>query len=157
MLSIRPATWRDMTFVRRVRNAPLSLKWSTSNSRVGYLEHLRWWLGRRGARELVYVVLMDEVRSGYVRIKIGCDALCEVSVALSRHAQGQGAASRVIQKAMEQTAGLPGMTGWQARIDSRNLASIRAFEVAGFSISGERQSGEASWLTLERRLPVAQR
>ncbi len=119
---------------------------------MGFLRHVRWWFGRPSANELIYIIVIDGDRSGYVRVKVKAKPLAEISVALSGAAQGRGAGSLAIQEVMRQTAVIPDLDGWQARIDSENAASLRAFAAAGFSPSGNESVGERRWLTLERRL-----
>lgn len=149
---IRPATWRDVSFVLRVRNEPASLMWSANSGKVGRLQHLLWWFGKSANKELVYIVFIGRVRSGYVRVKASTSGLAEISVALSAATHGQGAGRRAIEEAMCQTADIRGLLGWQARIHRDNAPSLNAFASAGFTPMTPAGGPESPWLKLERRL-----
>lgn len=150
MVTVRAACWLDMPYVRKVRNEPASRRWSSNSERIGMVRHVLWWCSRARARELVYIVLVEGQRAGYVRVRMDSGGWAELSVAVSEVAQGKGAGSEAIRTTVRETSSLAGLRGWRARIDPRNTRSVRAFGAAGFSIAPESPGDGDSWLILER-------
>ena len=149
MLTLRPAGTRDFLFVRRLRNDPISQRWSLSQERIGILRHARWWFARRRSAERAFVVWLDGKRVGYSRCKQDSEGVGAISIALSSDFRGRGHGSQIIEMTVAATSALEGLQGWRAIIHSGNAASIRVFERAGFHLEPGAAQSPVEFLALQ--------
>lgn len=150
MLSVELAGLRDLLFVRRLRNDPISQKWSSTQERIGIFRHIKWWLARRRSAELVFIVVLDGKRIGYTRCRPGPDGISTISIALSSDFRGRGHGPEAIEKTVAAAAVLEGSKGWRAIAHSGNAASIRAFERAGFRLDPGRTQSSLGFVALHQ-------
>jgi RimJ/RimL family protein N-acetyltransferase len=137
--TLRRATEADAELLLEWRNDPDTRAGSFQQEPIGLEEH-RAWLGRVLAdpERVLLVVELDGVPSGSVRLDRGDAETAEIHIALAASARGRKVGQWALREASEQAEGLLGATTVLARVKSGNLASLRAFEAAGFERIAER-------------------
>lgn len=145
VLTYRPATAGDADLLRGWRNDPVTREMSRSPDVVGPEEH-RAWLRETLADpcRTLLVVERDGLPVGTLRFdRDGPRA--EVSVALESGERGGGLGTQAIAEATElQLAAWPELEVVTAEVQRRNVASLRAFERAGYRMTAERAADEGS-------------
>lgn len=115
MVTVRPATEADRAFILAMRNDPEVIRLSRRKTRVSG----EWF---SAVKTRLHVISEDHALVGYAIIT----PLPEVSIVLTKKARGHGLGSRAIRI----------LTAFRkeslARIQRTNLASIKAFQKAGF-------------------------
>jgi ribosomal-protein-alanine N-acetyltransferase len=73
---------------------------------------------------------------GYVQATVGDDAQADVAYVFAAEAQGQGYARESVRAMMAELAGAYGVSTCRARVDARNLRSIRLLQALEFERVG---------------------
>lgn len=115
------------------RNHPLVRRNSFNSKPLSRSEHERWFREKsRDEHTVFYLACCDEDKVGVIRFDEGGDAI-EVSVMLNPDFIGHGFGTRLIKEGTEKFIGQRVFAKpIVARIKEDNVASIRAFEKAGF-------------------------
>jgi RimJ/RimL family protein N-acetyltransferase len=135
---LRPATRGDAELLLAWRNDPDTRAASFQQEPIELEEHLAW-LDRRLADPgcALLVVELDDVPSGSVRLDREDGDVAEIHISLAPQARGRGLAQLALREASERAGELLSVGRVRARVKSRNDASLRAFDAAGFERIGE--------------------
>jgi RimJ/RimL family protein N-acetyltransferase len=139
LLSLRRATEADAELLLEWRNDPDTRAGSFQQDPIGLEEHRAWLRGVLADSERVLLVVeLDGVPSGSVRVDREDAETAEIHIALAASARGRKVGLWALREASQQADGLLGVKRIRARVKSDNLASLRAFEAAGFERVDER-------------------
>ena len=136
-VQVRPATLADARFLFELRNDPVTRAASFRQGELRYRDHVAWLTSRlaqpeRGTR--VYVALLGKRRVGQVRFDVAVPNVREeIAIAVARSQRGRGLGGEILTLAATTLARTPRTL---ARIKPDNLASLGAFQRAGFRKSG---------------------
>jgi UDP-2,4-diacetamido-2,4,6-trideoxy-beta-L-altropyranose hydrolase len=140
-VTLRPASEEDCALVMAWRNDPASVRFSVTGRAVSAEEHQRWFAGilEAGSRTRLWIGEEDGVPVGQVRIDAG-DAGGTVSIAVAAEHRGRGIGTAMLRSLVGEVvrAALPRPLTAVVRPD--NVASLRAFEAAGFHTAGSATS-----------------
>ncbi len=119
-------------------NDPEVRRASFSGEPVTWHEHLEWFSGKlRNEKCLIFVVEdADSIPVGQVRFDIDERQEAEAHVSIVRERRGYGYGSAAITAAVEELVRRKPVRRINAYIKLSNMASIRAFEKAGFMRAG---------------------
>ena len=133
---LRPARLADADFLLRVRNDPETRRQSLTTGAVSAERHLEWLESvLLNTRRLLFVGEADGAPIGYVRLDLNAGTSeAEVSVAVAPEARGRGLGVAIIAAAVAEGRER-GIACFTARIRPDNLASLSAFEEAGFAVT----------------------
>jgi RimJ/RimL family protein N-acetyltransferase len=136
---LRRATEADAELLLEWRNDPDTRSASFEQQPIAIEEH-RAWLGRRLADPdcVLLVVELDGTPSGSMRLDRDEPDTAEIHIALGPSARGRKVGQWALREASERAEALLGVKRIRARVKSDNLASLRAFEAAGFEQITER-------------------
>ena len=133
VLSVRPAALEDADRLLQWRNDPVTRGNSFRTEPIGVEEH-RVWLRRTledpGTR--MYIGMRGSTPCGVVRFESRSDGASEANIALDPAFRGQGLAASVLRLARTQYIADGGKDRTTARVKATNVASLRAFERAGY-------------------------
>ena len=134
-MSLRPARLAAADFLLRVRNDPETRRQSLSGA-VSAERHLEWLeTVLLSTRRLLFVGEAEGWPVGYVRLDLNAGTSeAEVSVAVAPEARGRGLGGKIIAAAIAEGRER-GIVCFTARIRPDNLASLSAFEEAGFAVT----------------------
>jgi RimJ/RimL family protein N-acetyltransferase len=131
-LTLRPATEEDVRFVWEVNNERTVRAQSISTEPIPWEDHRRWFADalERDDRKL-YIAEVDEDRCGVVRFDLE-DAEATISIALSPDVRGRGLGTQTIDKGSQMLCERGDAKRILAFVRPDNVASVKAFERAGF-------------------------
>jgi len=136
-LNLRCAEKHDAWDVWSWANDPLTRSVSFSSGVIPWEEHCAWFAQRLSDPACVFLIAdLDQVPAGQIRFEVlGSDAT--VSVGLGANVQGRGLGTEVIRQGTAFVFGhVTSLSRVVAYIKSENLASIRAFDKAGYMEGG---------------------
>lgn len=143
MLKIRSVTDEDCRLLWEWVNDPDVRASSFESDPIPWEEHVRWFRGKRVDPNChIYVVLdQDNHPIGQVRFDIQSDSGAEViiSIHIARDQRGRGYGEDALRLACEHFFKAARTQPIAAYIKPQNVASIRAFEKAGFVHQGRTQ------------------
>jgi len=124
---------------------------------IPWEKHVAWFRRKRVDPNCYIYILVnqDDHPVGQVRFEIQADGSAEVDIALARHQRGHGYGVKALRLACEQLRKSATVTQIVAYIKPQNVASIRAFERAGFLHRGKEwvKGIEAVGMILRREQP----
>ncbi len=131
-LTLRPASEDDVRFVWEVNNEPTVRAQSISTDPIPWEAHQRWFADtlERDDRDLRIVEDNGE-RCGVVRFDLD-DSTATISIALAATARGRGLGTRSIDRGCEMLCERGEIDRILAFVRPDNVASVKAFERAGF-------------------------
>jgi spore coat polysaccharide biosynthesis protein SpsF len=136
-LHLRPAQATDADALLRWRNDPDAVRQSASGLTVEHEEH-RQWLAERledpGTR--IWIAEVDGTPVGMVRVDV-TNAVGTVSIAVDQGTRGRGLGTAILRGLVERLEGDFQVETLEAFARPSNVASVRAFEGAGFRPSGD--------------------
>lgn len=137
-LRLRLAKLEDARMFWEWVNDPAVRRASFSGEHVAWDEHLEWFCRRLRDEACIMFVVEDAegVPVGQVRFDIDERQEAEVDVSVIRERRGQGYGSAAITAAVEELLRRKPVRRINAYIKSTNVASVRAFENAGFARAG---------------------
>ena len=146
-VTLRPATEGDSDVLLAWRNDPEAIRFSVSGRGVTPAEH-RDWLSVRLADpgNRLWIAEQDGTVVGQVRVDLK-DGIGTVSIAVAPSQRGRGLGSAVLQAMVIEMQREAGIQRLRAQAHADNIASIRAFERAGFHLEGRH---EPDFIVLER-------
>ena len=124
---LRPAVLDDALDIYRLRNDKVSRQNSRTQGEFSYSEHQGWFKKRLDCKTGQFLIVeINDKFAGYVRFDDNV-----ISIALTEEFRGKGLAREIIAAAMKETEGEV-----FAHIKKSNISSIKAFEGAGFELTG---------------------
>lgn len=135
-LKLRILDASDMEDLYSWRNHPLVRKKSFRSDPLSWEEHQRWFKRKSESPDTtIYIGYYQGNKVGMIRFDNGSESI-KVSVMMSPDFMGRNLGSKLIQlgvKTIMETKGLGRII--TAEIKKNNIASIKAFEKAGFKMS----------------------
>jgi RimJ/RimL family protein N-acetyltransferase len=133
-LLLRPATEGDEKLLLEWRNEPETRRQSLQQAPVSPEQHAQWFRDRlaRPTECRVYIAEVEGAPVGQARVDLTCEGRGEISVAVATGFRGRGLGRRLIAEATERAAAELGAHTVTAVVKSENIASLRAFEAAGY-------------------------
>ena len=146
-LTLQAATEQDSHFIWRVNNAPLTRAQSINSEPIPRDSHEVWFASKLNDPSCrMWVALTHHERVGVIRFQISeHEAL--VSVALDEAQQGRGLGRRLIAEATALVFAETSIAVAMIRPD--NVGSIKAFEAAGYTLTGSETQGDVVLLRYE--------
>ena len=151
-LQFRPAVDDDREVMWHWANEPGVRAQSFIQQSIEWSTHCEWFAAQLGDSDSLLLVVHSPAGDpvGQVRFQRRCD-LAVTSVSIDRSFRGQGLGPRLLRRAVGQAFGRwPGVARLEAEIKLSNLASRRAFELAGFRAVGSREHGGVAALVFRR-------
>jgi RimJ/RimL family protein N-acetyltransferase len=133
-LALRAATEADEGLLLEWRNEPETRRQSLQQAPVPAEQHARWFRDRlaRPSECRIYIAEVDGTPVGQARVDLAGEGRGEISVAVAPRSRGRGLGRSLIAKATERAAADLGARSVTAVVKQQNLASLRAFEAAGY-------------------------
>jgi UDP-2,4-diacetamido-2,4,6-trideoxy-beta-L-altropyranose hydrolase len=137
-LQVRPATDKDLMLIFEWANDPLTRKMSFNQAPIPFESHKKWFRAVLDPSSTTHLFIAEmHASDNWIPVaQVRFDEDGEISMSLTKEYRGQGLATPVIQTAVDYAQNkniLPVI----AHIKQENTASIKAFERAGFQLSGE--------------------
>jgi len=153
-IRLRDATTADARLLWLWRNHPSTRRWSFNKAEIAWEEHCQWLAARLSdERCLMYIAeVADHGVVGQARFSVSGEE-AEIHVTVAPEHRGRGMGTAVISASCRRLfSEQPGVRRILARALPGNVASIRAFQKAGFTPVGGRRSDtpEAICLVLPR-------
>jgi RimJ/RimL family protein N-acetyltransferase len=132
-VSLRPATPDDCRRVWDWRNDASTRAVAFNADVIPYEQHRRWFETRLTDPDLLFLIIVDGTGEpvGYVRCAVH-EGAGEVSIALAPQCRGRGYGTEALREAAARFFAEWPLQRLTARVLSTNVASLRAFEHAGF-------------------------
>lgn len=150
-LTIRPATEGDEGLLLEWRNEQETRRQSLQQTTVSPEQHARWFRDRLAQRSecRIYVAEVEGLPVGQARVDLTGEGRGEISVALAAGSRGRGLGRSLIAKATELAAAELRAQVVTAAVKRQNVASLRAFEAAGYGapVPAERDGQQVLVLT----------
>jgi len=133
-LTLRPATEDDEGLLLEWRNEPETRRQSLQHASVPPEQHARWFRDRlaRPSECRIYIAEVDGSPVGQARVELTGGGQGEISVAVAAGSRGRGLGRSLITKATERAAADLAAGSVTAVVKPENVASLRAFEAAGY-------------------------
>ena len=151
-LELRPAADDDREAIWHWANEPVARAQSFTQQAIDWSTHCTWFAAQLVDADALLLVAHSVMGEpvGQVRFQRQQDhAVTSISVA--RSFRGQGLGPRLIRRAARQAfERWPGVVRLEAEVKLSNLASRRAFELAGFRSLGSRERGGVAALVFGR-------
>jgi RimJ/RimL family protein N-acetyltransferase len=158
-LTLRPATEGDEELLLEWRNEPETRRQSLQQAPVSPEQHARWFRDRlaRPSECRIYVAELDGVPIGQARVDLSGDGAGEISVAVAAGSRGRHLGRSLIAKGTARAAADLGALSVTAVVKQANIASLRAFEAAGYgSPATAEREGEPVFVLTWRASTLAQ-
>ena len=136
ILNIREANINDAQLLFSWANDPVTRQSSFNSDPIEWKSHLSWMENSiKNVNRILYIVLFEEIPVGTVRFDQNDTTVIGVTVAPEFRGKGMGA--KIIKIACEAYLKKVNTRKIVAYIKNENLASVKAFQKAGFSLTGE--------------------
>jgi UDP-2,4-diacetamido-2,4,6-trideoxy-beta-L-altropyranose hydrolase len=148
-IRLRPADLDDCRRIWEWRNEATTREASFDTNPVPYLNHHAWFSQKMKDPNTNIFIVENAVgnRIGYVRFDVeGAEA--EISVSLDRNERGKGYGTTAIRRGAEEMISTGSAERIIALVKAGNLASMSAFQRAGFVVQATRQTSGADSHTL---------
>lgn len=135
-----PQAIDDARFLLELRNEPGYRSMAVDTRIIGWEKHIAWYKnsGPRPGRH-IWIIQSGSEQVGMVRLDgQKRQHFVEVSISLSPECRGRGFGTAVLGQACAEAVRL-GYDTVQARIRQSNPRSLRAFQKAGFVVTGQQQ------------------
>jgi perosamine synthetase len=133
LLSLRPATMSDAELLLTWANDPEVRDASFNSEPIGLDTHLSWLKRKLGSPDTAFFICERRGGAiGYARVERRDDRRGEIAVSVDSAQRRRGVGRRLIALASARAAEELGIAEIFARVKSGNVASLRAFERAGF-------------------------
>ena len=158
-LVLRPATESDQGLLLEWRNEPETRRQSLQQDPVSPDQHAQWFRDRLAcpADCRIYIAEMDGAPLGQARVELTGAGRGEISVAVAAGFRGRGLGRSLIVRATERAAAELGVHSVAAVVKSGNVASLRAFEAAGYGTPATAERAGEPVLVLTWRAPTLSR
>lgn len=142
---LRQAREEDRRLLWEWANDPEVREASFSQDSISWETHTVWFDSKlraqnAGSRSVIFIAEDDEkVPLGQIRFDRRPDGDWEVAISLARDARGRGLACELIHRGIQEILRGNSSSRIHAFVKSTNLASLKAFERAGFTSAGTDQ------------------
>lgn len=137
-IKLRPAALLDAEIVFDWRNAPQTRQYSFDSRPLNRLDHISWFdQSLKMSNRCLLIAELDNKPIGVLRYDLA-KPYAEISIYLDPGLAGKGLGTIILVAGvqwMQQYS--PEITTLRAKIIPDNIASVRAFEKAGFSIKAQ--------------------
>jgi RimJ/RimL family protein N-acetyltransferase len=148
-VTLRVATDLDGPRLLEWRNDPDAVRFSVTGRGVTPAEHSKWLAARLADPDTrLWIAEEDGQPIGQARVDLR-DATGTVSIGIAPAHRGRGVGSAVLAAMLVEMERESRAVMLRAETHSTNIASLRAFERAGFSRRGR---GQGDFLVLERQV-----
>ncbi|TIH18029.1 UDP-2,4-diacetamido-2,4,6-trideoxy-beta-L-altropyranose hydrolase [Marinifilum sp. JC120] len=146
----RSAVKKDCEMILEWANDPETRKWSYNQTPIALQEHETWFAARLSEPENIYLIAENgfDEPIGQIRFQ-KMENGYEVHVLVAKEFRGGGTGSRLIRNASMHLLENKGPQRIMARAKSENIASVKAFEKAGYRITGEQEVCGAPSVVME--------
>jgi spore coat polysaccharide biosynthesis protein SpsF len=135
---LRPAIASDADDVLRWRNEPDAVRRSGTGRPADPAEHRDWFAGRLDdPATRLWIAELDSTSVGFVRVDVA-SAVGTVSIAIDADRRGHGLGTAILHAVLERLEGDFQIEVLEALVQPDNVASLRAFQAAGFRPAGQR-------------------
>jgi UDP-2,4-diacetamido-2,4,6-trideoxy-beta-L-altropyranose hydrolase len=136
-VGLRRATQDDCSLLWTWANDPVTRGKSFSSGTISWDEH-RHWFGEKLLDNRSIFLIAEESRTpiAALRVEERDIGIGEISINVSPEARGFGLASHLIRECVQEAAKQLNLTEVHALVKQENMPSRRAFENAGFALSG---------------------
>ena len=137
-LTLKRATEQDARLLWEWANDPAVRAASFTSDPIPWQEHVNWLSRKLGDAGCFHFIVLEEgnVPIGQVRFDVA-DGKAEIDVSVAEEKRGMGSGSLIIRMGIEELTRTATVETVHASVKPGNLASIRAFKVAGFQNRGE--------------------
>ncbi|MFO0852002.1 MAG: UDP-2,4-diacetamido-2,4,6-trideoxy-beta-L-altropyranose hydrolase [Gemmataceae bacterium] len=133
---VRPVTADDARRVWEWANDPVTRAASFTTAAIPWENHIRWFAAKLTDPNCVFLIAEATNPVGQVRFDLTGDEAV-ISVGLAPDARGCGFGTAAIRAAVEHLTQTRPVRRVEALIRPENVASVKAFEAAGFGPAGE--------------------
>jgi RimJ/RimL family protein N-acetyltransferase len=142
-IEIIAATSEDCEFIHVCRNHPMARAASRSREEIPYEQHQRWFAeAMLDPKKYLYIALDQDVKVGSLRFDEVTEGKAEVNISLNPEIYGKSYGAEVIREGSLKFLEDSSQTRIvRAEIFSDSIASIRAFEKAGYAKKGRTKEG----------------
>ena len=154
-MNLRPASTNDSKTLWELANDPAVRAASFLSAPIPWGEHDAWFQKKLADVNAHILIAFDEASDfmGVVRFECGGDNVARISVAVAPESRGGGTGAALIVAGADWLFAHTFMTRIDAFIRPGNLASISAFQTAGFYFVGETVAHGEVALKYERQSP----
>lgn len=133
-LSLRPASLEDAQLLLDWANDPAVRAASFDSSPIPLETHVRWLADKLAGGETAFYICESSSRPvGYARVERRDEHTGELAVSVDQTCRGRGYGKTLIELAAAAGSSALGVGRVTARVKRENLASLRAFQAAGFA------------------------
>lgn len=135
MIGIRKVREDDKDFLLKLKNEPISLKYSFNPHKVSKREHEKWFRKIINSAEIKQLIITDKRDNPIGQARFNIDPKtnsAEISVSIIPKVRGKGYGAKVIRKSSMYAIKKFKIDKVYARIKKSNKASVMAFSKAGF-------------------------
>lgn len=153
-IRLRPATPADCALVYQINNHPAVRRWSFSAAPIAWEAHQRWFAATLSHPDRLLLIAEDsEDVVGVLRFDLA-EGVATVSISVAPPHQGHGYGVAMLRRGREAVVGRAQVL--RALIKPENLASIRAFQRAGYLPRRETEIRGQRALVMEAPVPAFQ-
>ncbi|WP_020401536.1 UDP-2,4-diacetamido-2,4,6-trideoxy-beta-L-altropyranose hydrolase [Gracilimonas tropica] len=138
-LSVRKATEEDIDDLFEWANDPVARKNSYRQEKVEYASHVKWVVNKLSDSDCLFLIF-EKIKSqkiGFVRFDIDEHKNWIISINVAPSQRGKGYSVELLRRAVKYFIKMKGKRVVWAYIKKVNIASIKAFERAGFEVQKE--------------------
>ncbi len=132
-MNLRPATMADEVLLHWWANDPDVRAASFNTGLIDQATH-HDWLQQRLPLGGFYIAETKGAQLGYARVDV-TGTTGEIAVAVDEELRGHGYGRQIIAAAAKRASQEFGLTEIRARVKAANIASLRAFTEAGFTLT----------------------
>lgn len=154
-LRLRPAGHEDARLLWEWRNDPELRAAAFNSDPIPWQSHLAWFDRRLKDPDCRIFIVLDEPGRAVGQVRFERDGeAAEIHLSVAPELRGRGWGSRLIRRATEEFSRSEGASRVRAFVKTDNVASLRAFEAAGYESQGdERVKGHLAHRFLWRASP----
>ncbi len=135
MLNFRHATIEDIDLIFRWSNDPDTRKKSYNPEKISYKDHIQWFHNQLKYEDRIMLIFEEETSPvGLVRFKKENNSWV-IGINISKENRGRSFASQMLKMSVKYMFNNYNCNSIIAYIKKSNLASIKAFEKAGFKFN----------------------
>ena len=140
-LFLRNARWFDAALTYRWANDPLVRQYAFSKEAIPWNNHLQWFNGKINNQHCAYYILHESGNGiGSIRFDMQQDGTAMISYLVDPAFQGYGYGKIILEKGLERLKEQhPSIAGTYGLVMNGNRASIKIFELLGFTKTNDQE------------------